>query len=1259
MKEEILNYRITGIIGKGGMGTVYSAVNKFIQEQTVAIKVINHDMLNDFTRNKLEEEAHRLASLDHQNIVHLVNFHKDEQGSVYLIMEYAEGVSIEKYLHDVNGLVVEDRICPLFEPILDGIGYAHKHKNSRGESDPIIHCDIKPANIIITPDKEPKIKILDFGIAQIVSEQDGHSNMIMGTPSYMSPEQVKGERLDARSDIYSLGVLLHQMLTGNAPYDTTTLTEQQINQKVVEEPLPRMATYYKYVSDKVQKIVDKATAKNPDDRYQTCEEFKKALHHAIYPTKLPNWAKITVAATVAIIIGLGTYIWDYNRIKTYYYKDYTEQWGVPQGVGELSSNEHSHSHRSYKFTYQKRKLLRVSHVNSYDNLIDDGESERNERPVDQEFFYTENGNVSRVMVKDRSGKVLYVKSYNDKLNVMVFQYNDDHNTERVISNSTVGYGRLLETNDNERGRISRWWIEYDDNGFVISEKYHTLDNSPVGDANGIYGRTYVRDEKGRPLEIHYVGIDGKPQSTKWGLGIKKFEYDEEDNWIKAIYLTVDGKPAYDDSDGVAVYSMEYDEFGNIKQAHHLNGDGKPMLPKKHYVSGVRSVYNDRGLTLQEEYLDVDGKPMFVRGTGISIIKYEYDDNGYITKKTFCDPSGNITDSKEGNAIMECLNDSKGNPLETWCKNSKGELCEISDGYAGLKQEYDSIGNLVKNVYYGTDKKPTLGADGTAGYTLRFNDQNLLVMYTSLGKDLKPAADKNNVICCKREYDKRGNIIKILYLEADGKSLRQDNEGIAGWNNIYDEKGNQLERKFFDKNENPVVSNSLHYAWVKYTYDDNCNLNSIRYYNANGNLTLVDGVAGKDFVNDKRGNTLEDKPIGTNGDLAASKLISKYKYDQYDNQIEMSLYNKSGAALNMYGVHRYEYVYNSRNQLIEQRHYGKDGSLVINEQMNCAIEKHEYDNKGDLVKTAYFDSNNKPCCCKEGWSSSKYERDNFGNTTRQCFFGIDGKPTDPSVMPPVGIAKYDKWGNMIYLAAQDSKGNPIETKDNGWAISRMKYDKRNNCIETAYFDTKDNATLCKDKYHKSVRLYDNLDRKTEESYFGTKSEAVLVNGYHKEVLTYDKQTNNLLTQILYDNKGKATNCDAGWHKCTFTYDTDGTAKTRKYYSANGALVSNQVWNGQDWEIIRTWQTDAYVLSSQLPESYGPITVASLKITGDRSCELTIRMSYTRSQLSSSEFDEIKDGIKNLTKGVEEYLGHKPYVTSKLYDRNGTLVYTIKI
>ena len=112
----------------------------------------------------------------------------------------------------------------------------------------------------------------------------------------MSPEQVKGEKLDERSDIYSLGVLLHQMMTGNAPYDTTTLTEHDINTKVVSEPLPRMKSYYKYISDKVQKVVDKATAKDPSQRYRSCEEFKKALHRAIYPPRMPKWVKIAAGA---------------------------------------------------------------------------------------------------------------------------------------------------------------------------------------------------------------------------------------------------------------------------------------------------------------------------------------------------------------------------------------------------------------------------------------------------------------------------------------------------------------------------------------------------------------------------------------------------------------------------------------------------------------------------------------------------------------------------------------------------------------------------------------------------------------------------------------------------------------------------------------------------------------------------------------------------------------------------------------------------
>ena len=211
----------------------------------------------------------------------------------------------------------------------------------------------------------------------------------MGTPSYMSPEQVKGESLDQRSDIYSLGVLLHQMLTGNPPYDTTTLTEHEIYKHVVEDNLPRMKTYYKYVSDKVQVIVDKATSKKAESRYQSCQEFKKALHNAIYPPKISKGVKAMIAAVAAVVVFGVFFIWDYNRVKISYYKDYVEQWSIPQGIGKISSSDREHTHRMYRFEYKNYKLQRVSHINSLGTIIPDTESERYERPIDIMFYYND------------------------------------------------------------------------------------------------------------------------------------------------------------------------------------------------------------------------------------------------------------------------------------------------------------------------------------------------------------------------------------------------------------------------------------------------------------------------------------------------------------------------------------------------------------------------------------------------------------------------------------------------------------------------------------------------------------------------------------------------------------------------------------------------------------------------------------------------------------------------------------------------------
>lgn len=261
----INNYRILSVIGKGGMGTVYLAEHTSLKRKA-AIKALNPELTAiPEIKNRFFNEAVTLSKLNHNNIVTLYDF-SEHGGNLYLIMEYVSGKSLDEMIKQ-NYLPV-NRGIKIFNEILNGFSYAHREG--------IVHRDIKPGNIIITGNDTPKI--LDFGIAKIMDSDITmtKTGTRMGSVLYMSPEQILGKNIDYRSDIYSLGVTLFEILSGMLPY-SNALSEFEIQTKIVQEPLPYIRNLKPDIPENIQNAIITATAKNPDARFACCEDFKAAL----------------------------------------------------------------------------------------------------------------------------------------------------------------------------------------------------------------------------------------------------------------------------------------------------------------------------------------------------------------------------------------------------------------------------------------------------------------------------------------------------------------------------------------------------------------------------------------------------------------------------------------------------------------------------------------------------------------------------------------------------------------------------------------------------------------------------------------------------------------------------------------------------------------------------------------------------------------------------------------------------------------------
>lgn len=287
-------YEILAVVGRGGMSTVYKARHT-LMDSLVAIKILNSALVTDHSHmERFTQEAKALNALRHHNIVQVFDFGIFENAKPYLITEFLEGESLADILQ-VNTIIPVERALHIFLQMCDGLAQAHK----KG----IVHRDLKTGNIVIVqePDERDVVKILDFGIAKMIGNDDKDSQRltregeVFGSPLYMSPEQCTGGVVDARSDIYSLGCVMYEVLTGGPPHIGAN-TLETLNKHVSEPALSlRGIAPDLVIPELIDAVVMKALAKNPFARQQTVEELKKSLLDAAKRSRLYVEAQQTKA----------------------------------------------------------------------------------------------------------------------------------------------------------------------------------------------------------------------------------------------------------------------------------------------------------------------------------------------------------------------------------------------------------------------------------------------------------------------------------------------------------------------------------------------------------------------------------------------------------------------------------------------------------------------------------------------------------------------------------------------------------------------------------------------------------------------------------------------------------------------------------------------------------------------------------------------------------------------------------------------------
>jgi serine/threonine-protein kinase len=279
-------YKLTKVLGRGAMGVVYEGLDPRLNRRVAIKTILKNAAIDDETAQmysaQFAREAQAAGRLSHPNIVHVHDF--AEEGEIaYLVMEYIQGRELRSYFDARERFEIPEAVRIMGE-LLDALHFAHEAG--------IIHRDVKPANVML--DAEKRVKLADFGVARIQDSERSAAGTMVGTPAFMSPEQISGGKIDRRTDVFSAGVVLYQLLTGEQPF--TGAGAWTVAKKIMQDDPPRPSSVVKSVSPAFDAIVNKALAKKQSDRYASAKDFAIDLRAALGGGQPPAMASLPPGA---------------------------------------------------------------------------------------------------------------------------------------------------------------------------------------------------------------------------------------------------------------------------------------------------------------------------------------------------------------------------------------------------------------------------------------------------------------------------------------------------------------------------------------------------------------------------------------------------------------------------------------------------------------------------------------------------------------------------------------------------------------------------------------------------------------------------------------------------------------------------------------------------------------------------------------------------------------------------------------------------